>query len=169
MGKYLIAAALMLLCCVPASAQYPRSAGDLPEVFTIAHSCTASGTACVWTIQQPASNAKNVKLLGFTVYCSAACTFTQERNGTAASANTITPTKVNTESSATPTFTAHHTSGSTGGTSIGGTSYVAAGETLSIDLASNYILGSGTTRNFTVRTSSFTGTGQFVLKVEQYQ
>lgn len=168
MGKYLIAIALLLVA-LPAFGQQPRSADELPEVFTIAHSCSASGSACVWTIQQPASGAKNLRLVGFTVYCSAACTFTQERNGTAASGSTITPTKVNTESSATPTFTAHHTSGSTGGTSIGGTSYVAAGVTLPIDLTNIYILGSGTTKNFTVRTSSFTGTGQFVLKLEQYQ
>lgn len=167
MGKYLITAVLLFF--LPASGQQPRSADELPEVFTVAHSCSASGSACVWTIQQPASGAKNLKLIGFTVYCSAACTFSQERNGTAASGNTITPTKVNTESSATPTFTAHHTSGSTGGTSIGGTSYVAAGVTQPIDLTSNYIIGSGTTRNFTVRTSSFTGTGQFAFKLEQYQ
>lgn len=170
MGRTLsLVAILLAFAYAQANGQrYPRTADELPAVFTVAHSCAASSSSCVWTVQQPASNAKRLAILGFSVYCSAACTITQERNGSAASGNTITPVQVNPDWAASPNFTAHHTSSSSGGTSIGGVIYVSAGSTVSVDTQMMFVIGAGTFRNFTVRTNSFTGTAQIVIKLEQY-
>lgn len=169
MGRILSLAVILLLTVSHAYAQkYPRNIDELPSVFTVAHSCTVTSASCVWTVQQPASNAKRLAILGFSIYCSAACIITQERNGSPASGSLITPVNVNPDWPASATFTAHHSSSSAGGSSIGGVIYVAAGTTVSVDTEMMFIIGAGTTRNFTIRTNSFTGTAQIVIKLEQY-
>src|SRR5690242_4256563 len=54
-----------------------------------------AGTAEVITVQQPASGAKNVSFVAAYVDCSAVCTITLERDGTAATTTALTVVQVN--------------------------------------------------------------------------
>ena len=163
MGRYLV---LALLCVASICAQVPKSLSALPSYWTIAHTCTSA--PCVWTIQKTASGTKKLRLIEANLYCAAAGTVDQERDGSAASGNTITPRLINTEADYTAGFTAHSGSGSTGGTPVGGTLNVPATTNFSLDLKDIYLFGNLTTINYTIRMSAGCGNASLLLKVQQY-
>lgn len=166
MGKHLTAFIFLLFCVLPASAQYPKSTSQLPDIWTISHDC--SSAPCVWTVQKTASGTKKLRLKSATVYCAAAGTVTQERNGSAASGNAITARLINPEATYTAGFTAHSASSSTGGTTIARAVNVPATTEYPLELEDIYLIGNATTINYTVRMSSGCGNASLLLKVEQY-
>lgn len=163
MGKYLIIA---LLAVAPMFAQLPQTTTSLPSFWTISHDCTSA--PCVWTVQKTASGTKKLKLDSVSVYCASAGTLTQERDGSAASGNTITPRLINTEASYTAGFTAHSASTSSGGTTIARAVNIPSGTEYPLELKDIYLLGNATTVNYTIRMSSGCGNASLLLKVQQY-
>lgn len=163
MGKYLI---LALLLVAPTFAQLPKTTEALPSFWTVYHSC--SSAPCVWTIQKTASGTKKLRLHEANIYCASAGTVQQERDGSAASGNTITPALVNTEASYTAGFTAHSASTSSGGTSVGGTLNIPASTNFPLDLEDIYLIGNLTTKNYTIRMSAGAGACSLLMKVQQY-
>lgn len=164
MGKHLIVLALLL--AAPAFGQNPRSTSALPDIWTVSHEC--SSAPCVWTIQKTSSGSKKIKLRGLSVYCASAGTMTQERNGSAASGNAISPRLLNPEATYTAGFTAHSASASSGGTQIARALNVPSQQEYPIELEDIYLIGNATTVNYTVRMSSGCGNASLLLKLEQY-
>ena len=164
MGKYLIL--ILLLFAGTAQAQLPKNTAGLPSYWTVYHSC--SSAPCVWTIQKTASTTKKLNLRELNVYCASAGTLIQERDGSAASGNAITPKLVNPEASYTAAFTAHSASGSTGGTVIADALNVPATTNFPIDLKDIYLIGNATTINYTIRMSAGAGNCSILAKVQQY-
>lgn len=165
MGKYLILI-FFLLFASTGSAQLPKSVDALPSFWTISHDC--SSAPCVWTVQKTASGTKKLRLHSASVYCASAGTVTQERDGSAASGNAITPRLINSEASYTAGFTAHSASGSTGGTTIARAVNVPATTEFTLDLEHIYLIGNATTINYTIRMSAGCGNASLLLKVQQY-
>ncbi len=164
MGKYLIL--LFMAFASLASAQLPRNTASLPSYWTVYHSC--SSAPCVWTIQKTASTTKKLNLREVNIYCASAGTVIQERDGSAASGNTITPKLVNPEATYTAAFTAHSGSSSSGGTVIADALNVPATTNFPLDLKDIYLIGNATTINYTVRMSAGAGNCSMLAKVQQY-
>ncbi len=136
------------------------AAPALAQISYVAQKTTSlSGAAEVITVQQkaPASTNRVVNFKTAYIDCSVACTATLERNGTFASSTTLTPLNVN-PSETTATATAWSGSNVGTGTVIQVAS-ISAGGYLVFDI-SNVVLQAqdGTGANFTLRTSSITGT-----------
>lgn len=161
-------ALLAFLLALPSFGQnnYPKSVAETPRVYIATCSATLSSAATACSIQQPATGANNVRLLYAQVYCSAACTATQERNGTAATATAATVKRVNPDRA--DTITANVFSASDVGT---GTAFVVknltAGTTV-IKLKGLYLIGNGTAKNYTVRIASMTGDVAIAFQWEEY-
>lgn len=119
---------------------------------------SAAGTK--FTIQQPASNAKQVNLEAVTVYCSVACDFTQAVNGTAATTTAGTVTSLLPYIGKTMNVTAFTASNVGAGTASGGIVHIAggAGTERTIDLSKISFGATGTSTNYTFVISSITGT-----------
>lgn len=150
-GLFLAACSLAL----PALAQtnhYVSGTGDV----------SLSGATTAATLQQSATNAKQVTGEWATVYCSVACTATQSINGTAATATAGTPIGVpgNTPATATATFWTASNAG--GGTTIA-IDHIPAGGTFTFDLSKVRLAASGTTSNYTITISSITGTANIKI------
>lgn len=126
--------------------------------YVVTQVCSASGSACVVTVQQPSTPAlaKRVSFHGAAVTCSVDCTFTIERNGTAATATSQPPTGLGTNAPASAA-TAYINSDVGSGTVISNLA-IPAGGTMSLDLSKISLQGTTTTSNLTIRTNSITGT-----------
>jgi hypothetical protein len=124
--------------------------------FALIKNTTLAGAAEKITIQQPASGAKRVRILSVTAYCSVSCTVTLSRDGTAASGTALAPVSISGNGAAT-TVSGYHTSNAGSGTVISIPFRIAAGGTVSVEVPGVDLIGSGTTKNFSVTTSSITG------------
>lgn len=93
---------LSLLALASVNAQDP----NIPR-FVAFKATTLSGAVEVITIQQPATGGKTIRIESVEVWCSVACTVTLEREGTAATGTTLTPTVV---TYGTPSANVFHTS-----------------------------------------------------------
>lgn len=124
--------------------------------YALIKNTTLAGAAEKITIQQPASGAKRVRILSVTAYSSVAATVTLSRDGTAATTTALAPVPVS-GYGPTSTVSGFHTSNVGSGTTISIPYRIAAGSTIVIDMAGVDLSGSGTTKNFTVTTSSVTG------------
>lgn len=125
-----------------------------------------SNSAEVVTIQQPASGSRTVVFKRASIYCSVACTVTLERDGTAATATSLTVVKAH-SGAATATATAWRGSDVGVGTVVS-KHYIGAGTTLPLDLSAMYLIGDGTAKNLTLRTSAITGTAVINILWEEY-
>jgi hypothetical protein len=132
-------------------------------LFTESQSATLVSAAQVVTVQQPASASMQVVFQGAYIYCSVACSWTLERNGTAATSTTQTPTQVNPTTNIAATATGWVSSNVGVGTVIGNYS-LGAGQSLSINLAGVFMTGNGTGSNLTLRSSSVTGTTNCIIQ-----
>lgn len=129
--------------------QRDQSAGPTFPQGVDRYIATASTTAL--TVQQSASNARQVIFEQATVYCASACTATPSWNGTAATSTTLAIIKAPGVRAA-PTATAWSASNVGSGTT--GVVYnVPAGGTLVFDMTSIQMGTTGTTTNFTYTTS----------------
>ena len=138
------------------------------RTYKALYEASLSGAASTVTVQQPASGARTVYIKSVYVYCSVACTFTLERNGTAASSTSLTPVSMS-ANNPTVAATAWRTSNVGAGTTISPTYRVGAGdyEFLAFTLGDMVLAGTGTTKNFTVRTNSITGTAEIEIVWEE--
>jgi hypothetical protein len=133
------------------------------QVAFVAQKTTSlSGAAEVITIQQPASNSKNVELKSAYIDCSVACTVTLERNGNPASTTETTVVAVN-PGEGTATAKAYYSSNVGTGTVVS-VSTLAAGSFLVFDLSGMTFTRTNQGLNFTLRTSSITGTVNITIK-----
>lgn len=136
---------------------------------TCSFSLSAEATAC--TIQQPASGARNVQLVSAYIESSAAINISQERNGSAATTTSVTPTAVNPDQTDAAVATVFHTSNVGSGTVLGGagtTILVVANSGLTLDLQDIQLRGSGTSKNYTIKVAAATATGRIILKWREY-
>lgn len=144
-----------LLVCAALSAQT-----TLPSYVAFREaSLTAAGE--VVSIQQPVSPTKTVNFEGASVYCSAACDVTIERDGTAATTTALTVAPVATDTIAGSAL-AFHTSNVGSGTVLAKHA-VAAGEIMSFELK-GMRLPRIAGKNVTIRVSSITGTARVLVK-----
>lgn len=114
-----------------------------------------SGAAEVVTVQQPAATAATVRFVGVSIDCTVACTYTIERNGTAASSTTLTTVALLAGSAASKALAWSSSNVGTGTVIYRG--QIAAGGGQTIPLSGVVLSGVGTTKNVTIRTNSITG------------
>lgn len=133
------------------------------------HKQTALTSAAeVVTIQQPSSGSKRVIFLSAYFDCSVACSFTLERNGTAASATTLTVNNLNLGE--TPPTTTAWSGSNVGNGTVLATYTCAAACSLPIDLTGLVFPPSNSTAtNVTLRSSSITGTVDILFKYQESQ
>ncbi len=147
---------LAIAACIPSMAQE----------YVAYYTFTLAGSAGIFTIQQPAANAKTVRFSEVYVSCSASCTITMERDGSAASTTAITPTKLRaTYNNATATVFRDSNVGA--GTVIQPGVFINAsgGESWTVfDLKSLSLIGNGTGKNVTIKTNSITATVRISVK-----
>lgn len=124
---------------------------------------TLSSAAEVITVQQPAASSRILDFKSAYVDCSVTCTVTLERNGSPASSTALTILNVNPgESTAVSTGWSSSNVGT--GTVINVIS-IGAGGSQVFDLSGIYITNNNNTgSNFTVRTSSISGTVHITIK-----
>jgi len=133
---------------------YSATTGDV--------SLSSAGTS--FTIQQPATNGKNVKLSSALVYCSVACDITQAQNGTAATATAGTATAILPGGLFTPATATVWTASNVGsGTAVGGTIHQTSQQYIPIDLSKISMGNTGKNTNYTITISSITGTANITL------
>lgn len=160
-------ALLAFLLALPSFAQdHPRSVSEVPRIYIGTCSVTVASAATACTIQQPPAGANNVRLMYAQVYCSVACTITQERNGTAATATSQTVKRVNPDRTDAITA-AIFASSDVGVGTVFVTKTLTSGTTI-IKLDGIYLLGSGNTKNYTIRTASMTGDVAIAFEWEEY-
>jgi len=121
-----------------------------------------SAAATAFTIQQPASNARQVQLQSALVFCSVSCNVTQSQDGTAATstAGTANPLLPTTRPATATVWTASNVGA---GTAAGGILHLAAAQWVVIDLSQISLGTGGTGTNYTVAISSITGTANITL------
>lgn len=171
---------IALLVPVAALGQYdnPKNAAELPLEFIVDYGGSLSGATQKITIQLPTATAgTRVRLKAAKIYCSVACTVTQERNGTAATATSLTVNKLNPEASGTLTVTAWRSS-NVGAAAVTYTSdVVIAGTTLPLNLGSAvdsetrggvYLIGTTSAINYSIGLASMTGDYRITIIGEQY-
>lgn len=147
---------LLLALALPAFAQE----------YAATEQVTLAGAAEAFTVQQPATGARQVRFRGAYVACSAACTITLERNGTAATTTSATPAQINPDL-ASPSKAVAFTGSNVGVGTVIANYGIAAGGFITIDLTGMRFIGNGTGQNLTLRTNSITGTVQFVIKFQE--
>lgn len=145
---------------------YPKSLGQLRRYYSATCNATLSSAATACTVQQPASGAQNVRLVRAQVYCSVACSITQERNGTAATATAVTIKLVNPDKTDAATAKAWSASDVGVGTALSTLPLPAGLSSITFDGV--YLIGSGTAKNYTIRTNSITGDVTIVIQWEEY-
>lgn len=148
--------------------EYPKNAQQLRNFFVV-RKAYSSATAEKTTIQLPANTSgSRVRLIDLTVYCSVACTVTQERDGTAATTTSVAPVKLNAQSQATLTVEAYASS------NVGSAAYtyavlpLAAGQIQTFDLEDVKLIGTTGAVNYSVAIASATGTYEVIIRGEQY-
>lgn len=125
--------------------------------YTIIKTTSLSGAVEKLTVQQPASGAKRVRFTYASVYCSAACTVTMSRDGTAATGTSLPPVALSGHYAAS-VATGWHTSDAGAGTTLSPAYAIASGATQTFDLSGIELAGNGTTTNFSIATNSVTAT-----------
>lgn len=130
-------------------------------VFTVTRDVSLSATGDALTIQQPASGANVVQLVGLSVTCSVACDATIERNGTAATstAATANPVVDVTNAAKATVWTASNVGN---GTVLSKTPLL-AGVPTTFEVSRLRLVTTGTQHNYSVRISSITGRAVIVL------
>lgn len=140
----------VLMCAVLTGQQFDAR-------YTIVKTTALVATAEKLTVQQPASGAKRLRFTSASVFCSAACTATMSRDGTAATATALTPVALSGHYAAS-TASGFHTSDAGAGTVISVAYSIGAGALQVFDLEGIELAGNGTARNFSIETNAITGT-----------
>jgi len=131
------------------------------QVYSETDTEILSSASTALTLQVTSTTNRTIILVGAYVYCSAACTLTIEKSGTAATATAIAPVKLNSASSD-PVASVFKNS-DVGVGSVIGTYTISAGSGVGIDLSS-VVLPKKVADNLTLRIGSMTGTVNLVLQ-----
>jgi hypothetical protein len=155
MKKLLFALVVASICLAQAPQQN--------NTVTVVYADTPAASASVLTVQQPATGANEVEAVFAHIYCSVACVVELERDGTAATATGATEVGT-TSSTLTPAATAFTGSDVGNGTTVD-TFTIVADSVLVVDLTAYrlWLIGNGTSKNFTLRTDSITGTVRMTI------
>lgn len=149
---------LSLFCAITGAAFAQSGTGSSSASYSVAVVATETSTASVVTIQGNQTAGvrliKTILFKGFDVTCSAACTVSLERDGTAATATAATIVQLNGEYAAS-TANAYSASNVGSGTVLAQYSLTAGGQ-IAINLAGKQLYSG--TENLTIRTSAITGT-----------
>ncbi len=146
----------LLLGAIPAHAQinsYSATTGDV----------VLSGAGTAFTVQQPATNGKQVQLTTAVVWCSVACNATQSQNGTAATATAGTANGTLPLGTTPASATVWTASNAGAGTPTGGIYHLSANQILILTLTPMTMGNTGTGTNYTVTISSITGTANVTI------
>lgn len=136
------------------------------QVYTASKNTVLAASAETITIQQPATNSRQVTFISVYVDSTVATTWTLSVNGTAASSTTLAVNNVNPSETA-ASSKAFSASNVGAGTTIG-TYGCAAACNLSIDLTGlTFPQGTGTATNLTIKSTSITGTVNIVFKFSE--
>ena len=135
------------------------AAPSLAGTYTATKTTALTNAAETLTIHLPSTATSSVKFDGVSIYSSAACTFTIERDGTAPATTASTVVKLNSTDSTNQAL-AYHTSNVGSGTNIG-THYAAAGSTAALDYRDKGLLKG---ENFSVKTTGCTATVTIIIK-----
>jgi hypothetical protein len=139
--------------------------------YVFRHEFNLSGAAGVWTIQQPASGGNRLNARYVTISTSSALKITFERACTTPASSTAGTILRNPPEYTTVAAkaTAFHTSNASGCTVVWGPIDIPAGAGVTIDFdpLTDYLVGSGTTRNLTIRTATATATGSINWHFEE--
>jgi hypothetical protein len=143
------------LLALSAFAQQPQGYVTTPR-YQANHTASAA-TSDVVTVQQVANGYKTVFFEKAWVYCSAACSFTLEQRGTAATTTALTPAALN---QSPPSAVAAFSASNVGtGAYVSNAYNVAAGGTFVVDLSYMFLnQNGGTAQNLSIRVSSASGT-----------
>lgn len=163
--------ALLALFAVSAVADEPlrpKNLGEVPRVFSAACDMTLSGAVGSCTIQQPATGANKVRLISASIYCSVACTVTQNRNGTAATTTAASVRDVNGKGVANTANVFTNSNVGAGSIAVDPIQFQATIETGLGYENTVYLVGSGTTNNYTWTSSSITGNFKVTVMWEEY-
>jgi len=153
--KRAISLSVWLAAVLLAQSQKPNDS-DTTVFYAATWETTLSASSGVLTIQLPAGANKRVYLQSANFWCSAACTITQERNGTAATATVLATVPLNT--TGTPTAVVYSASNVGVGSGLPKID-LSAGNGSYADLSfSTFQKNSPTVQNYTLRTSVMTGT-----------
>ena len=152
--RILLLGCLCALAALAQPARYSATTGDV----------TLSAAGTKFTIQQPATGAKQVRLEAATVYCSVACDLTQSQNGAAATstAGTASPVLPIGRAALATVWTASNVGA---GTPAGGILHLqgGVGTERTLELSSITMGNTGTGTNYTFVISSITGTANITL------
>lgn len=145
-------AGLLALMVVPVGGQQAL------WIYSYPFTASLSGSAMVITLQQPASGAHDIQGRGFWIQndTATACAVELEKNGTAATATDATAS-IQKDNDFNPASTAKVFTSSNVGNGANSYPYtIPASGMLSVGLEDMYLLGSGTSKNISLRTASCT-------------
>lgn len=136
------------------------------QVYVVQKTTALTASAEVITVQQPATGARQVNFIAAYFDCSSACSFTLERNGTAASSTSLAVRNVNPGETVAAT-TAFSASNVGTGTVLG--AYNCPNScSVSIDLTGIvFSQVNGTGANLTLRSNSITATVDITFKYSE--
>lgn len=164
MKRLAILIVLAILACWIATAQ-PNQLNSYSATCDVTPS--AAATAC--TVQQPASGAKTIQFTEAFISTAGAIDLSFTCNGTAATTTAVTPSVSNPGVTPTATATAFHTSNAGTGTACGPSAVpLSAGAATTLDISDYQLRGNGTTKNFTIRTTSTSSRVVIVIKWREY-
>ena len=141
----------------------PIPAADVTGNYVLYQEASLSTAVQKLTLQQISSGTRDIILDHATVWCSADATFTISKSGTAATATSATPTKLNSWQDAATAI--GYTSSDVGsGTTIKKVAFKQNAPEFTIDLAHMRIpKNAGTTGNITLNTDSITATCRIAI------
>jgi hypothetical protein len=146
MRRNLVAVIALFFVAVPMIGQNQRN-------YVAGRSVSLSSAAEALTVQLPATAKRTVGFTGASIYCSAECTFTLERDGTLATATGVMPIPLNLADEwgvANAFYSSNVGTGKTIARHV-----VPAGQTMVMDLAGKTLIAG---QNLTIRTNSVTAT-----------
>jgi hypothetical protein len=146
----------LLLLALLIEGQLLAQTSGTTRVYSAFYAATPTGGETVLSIQQPATNPRDIRFLSATVFCSVSCTASLEMNGSAASSATTTATKLDSRAPAAASVV-YATSNSTGGTVINQYE-IAAGSQVAVE-GIGLVLGANVAakQNITIRVSAILG------------
>lgn len=150
--KHILTFLFLAQLAFPQTLRYSATSGDV----------VLAAAGYKLTIQQPASNAKQVQLEAVQVYCSVACAVTHSQNGAGATATAGTASSI-APMGAAASATIWTDSNVGAGVASGGITHIPAGQTAVFDLTKVVLRASGAANNYTIAIASITGTANITF------
>jgi len=152
---------LLVIACIGATAQ---------DVWKYSTSGTLSSASASFTVALPATGNNQVDLLDYVLQCTASCTVSTFINQTAPTATLAAwraenPSTTPDGGATQPKALIYTASNSTGGTKADEPFVLPANAIMPWDLQGITLIGSGTTKNYTVKIGPFTATTTYTIQI----